>query len=66
MRDNLREHLNTEVTRKQFLQYLGGALLLVFGLNNLVSLLTGKKIEHHVLPQTNDAHEGFGARRFGA
>jgi len=65
MRDNLREHLNTKVTRKQFLQYLGAALLLMFGLNNLVSLLTGKKIEHHVLPHANDDHDGFGSRRFG-
>lgn len=68
MRENLREQLNTEITRKQFLQYTAGALLMVFGLNNLISLLTGNKvIEHQVLltpPGAND-HDGFGSRKFG-
>jgi hypothetical protein len=68
MRDNMREQLNTEITRKQFLQYLAGALLMVFGLNNLLSLLTGGKTEHHVwhqgAPVATD-HSGFGSRKFG-
>jgi len=67
MRENLREQLNTEITRKQFLQYMTGALLMVFGLNNLISLLTGSKSVQHtmLLPPTSDGPDGFGARKFG-
>ena len=67
MRDTLREHLSQEITRKQFLQYLGTALLMVFGLNNLISLLTGSKFEQHLnLPgHAADQRRGFGSSRFG-
>lgn len=66
MRDNMREKLNTEITRKQFLQYMGTALLMVFGLNNLISLLTGNK-PHHLLPGSGatESHHGFGSSKFG-
>jgi len=67
MRDNLREQLDKEITRKQFLQYMAAAMLTMFGLNNLVSLLTGNKPQRIVIetqPQTN--HDGFGTRKFGA
>ena len=65
--NNLRERLDVEITRKQFLQYIAGALLVVFGLNNLISLLTGHKIEKHIyIPEQNsDAARGFGSSRFG-
>jgi hypothetical protein len=64
MRDNLREQLNTEITRKQFLQYMGGALLMVLGFNNLLSLLSSHKVgEHPTLIPYN--HDGFGPRKFG-
>jgi len=67
MRDDMRERLNTEITRKQFLQYITGAVLMVFGLNNLINLLTGGKTVHnHILmPPTGNDHDGFGSRRFG-
>lgn len=68
MPENLREQLNTEITRKQFLQYLTGAVLMVFGLHNLVSLFTsGKVIEKRILVPSaaGDMANGFGTRRFG-
>lgn len=66
MRDNLREHLSQEITRKQFLQYMAAAVLMVFGLNNLISLLTGSKLEHHLgAPSGRDAQHGFGSSKFG-
>jgi hypothetical protein len=68
MRDNMRDQLNTEITRKQFLQYLGGALLMVFGFHNLFSLLTGGRAEHHVWHQgapIDTTQHGFGSRKFG-
>jgi len=69
MQGNLREQLNTEITRKEFLQYTAGALLMVLGLNNLLSLLGGNKIiEKHIMmapPAPADGRDGFGSRRFG-
>jgi hypothetical protein len=64
MRDNMREKLNTEITRKQFLQFMAAALLTVFGLNNILSLLGGSRDVHHVLVPGTD-HNGFGTRKFG-
>jgi hypothetical protein len=68
MREQLRERLETEVTRKQFLQYMAGAILMVFGFSNLLSLLQGTKvIEKQIfLPAPGGDHgSGFGTRRFG-
>lgn len=67
MREDLREHLNTEVTRGQFLQYMGTALLMVFGLNNLLNLLSSSRpVEKHYTPvPTPNQADGFGTRRFG-
>jgi hypothetical protein len=64
MREELREKLNTEITRKQFLQYMAAALLAVFGFNNLLSLLSGSREVHHVFVPGTD-HNGFGTRKFG-
>jgi hypothetical protein len=65
--ENMRDKLNTEITRKQFLQYMAGAALMVFGLDNLVSLLTGHKVQKHIyLPgQNSQAIHGFGTSKFG-
>lgn len=65
MQADLRNRLNTEVTRKQFLQYTGALLLMVFGLDNLITLLTAGR-NGKLLPQHhNTASDGFGARKFG-
>jgi len=65
MRDNMREQLNKEMTRKQFLQYLAGALLMIFGFNNLMTLLLGNKSQRILLQPETD-RSGFGSRKFGA
>jgi len=66
MREELREKLNTEITRKQFLEYLVGAVLLLFGFNNLLSLLTsGKSTRYVMVPGPGGNADGFGTRRFG-
>jgi hypothetical protein len=68
MRDELRERLATEVTRKQFLQYVFGALLMMLGFANLLSMLRGTKVvERHILlpGQHANSANGFGSRKFG-
>jgi hypothetical protein len=69
MRDGLRGTLNTEVTRKQFLQYLAGVLLMIFGLDNLISLLKNDLRHAKYLPNSNTSSSNgtssFGSRKFG-
>ena len=67
MRGSLREQLNTEITRKQFLQFMAAALLAVFGLNNLISLLTGSHdVQRVLVPGASDNNRhGFGSSKFG-
>jgi hypothetical protein len=64
---NMRDKLNTEITRKQFLQAMAGALLMVFGLDNLVSLLTGHKLHKNIFinSQGSESGHGFGNSKFG-
>ena len=65
MREQLREQLNTEITRKEFLRYLMAAMLMLFGLNNFLSMLHGaNKIIVERRPADSGA-DGFGSRRFG-
>ena len=68
MREGLREKLNTEVTRKQFIQYIGIALLMLFGLHNFLSLLGSSKTGGNrsgIIGMLDNAAGGFGSRRFG-
>jgi hypothetical protein len=66
MRDSLRNTINTEITRKQFLQYIGGTLLMLFGLYRFIELLSGSHPMPHLPPQQqNGESAGFGTRRFG-
>ena len=67
MREELKTRLEAEVTRKQFLQYLAGATLLVLGLGNLISLLGGTKIieKQILIPTSGTDQSAFGSRRFG-
>lgn len=64
MRENIYEHLGRELTRKQFLQLMVAAVIAIFGFNNLVSLLLGKKTVIPQQMQQNSSH-GFGASKFG-
>jgi hypothetical protein len=67
MRDEWQDRLTMEITRQQFLQYMGGAILIAFGLGNLVSLLTGSRFtttKYLPQPASNNA-SGFGNRKFG-
>lgn len=66
MKNEIQERLTQELSRKQFLQLIGGALLMVFGFNNLVALLLGKKPGHNVfIQQSIEARHGFGSSKFG-
>jgi hypothetical protein len=66
MRDYLREQLQREITRKEFLQILGVLLLSVFGVHNFVNIIAGnfpgsKSKRRSGTP----ASHGFGSSKFG-
>ena len=65
--ENMREKLNTEITRKQFLQYAAAAALMVFGVDNIISLLTGHHAQKNIFVtnQNVGGQHGFGSSRFG-
>lgn len=65
----INEHLlQKEMTRKEFLQYMVGLLIAVFGFSNLVSVLSGLRDSPNGRPQpliNDDGLHGFGSRKFG-
>jgi hypothetical protein len=58
-----RSLLETRMTRKEFLQFLGGSVAILLGLSNFVQLLQKTKADTQ---QTSKASHGFGSRKFGA
>lgn len=60
--------LETQMTRKEFLQFLGGAIVILFGLHNFVQLLQQhkNKTSQQQTTQPVNASHGFGSRKFGA
>ncbi len=68
MHDGLRQRLSKEVTRKEFVQYMGFALLALFGIDNFINLLFGdtKGPGVKLLSGGSGASTGgFGSRKFG-
>lgn len=64
MRDDIKDILNKQMTRKEFLRYAGGTLVMLLGLSNLLSFLR-QPTRTIVQTQVDDRH-GFGSRKFGA
>ena len=69
MWDNLHKKLSQkDMTRKEFLQFMGGSIALLFGLGNLISLIAHfkKTAEPSKIAETTEINHGFGSRKFGA
>lgn len=67
MKDNLRDKLLArQMTRQEFLQFMGASILVLFGLSNLMAFL--KQVAHHAPAEkvSADSSHGFGSRKFGA
>lgn len=61
LRDQL---LNKHMTRKQFLQYMAGAVIVALGIKNFLNLFAN--YNQSILPETTKKPEaGFGSRKFG-
>ena len=60
--------LQKEMTRKEFLQFAGGLVAILFGLGNLIALVTHvtKTVETSKSTETDtNSERGFGSRKFG-
>lgn len=61
--------LQKEMTRREFLQFGGSLLLVMFGLTSIISHISHvKKIANDPtkIAKAQDASHGFGSRKFGA
>lgn len=59
--------LDKAMTRREFLQFAGSSVLILFGLSNIMALLhhTKKMAEVQTPKETAKAGSGFGSRKFG-
>lgn len=59
--------LDKAMTRREFLQFAGSSVLILFGLSNIMALLhhTKKVVEVPAAKETAKANNGFGSRKFG-
>ena len=60
--------LKKEMTRREFLQFSGSAVLIIFGLSNVFQLIRHihKTAEEPIAKAETEASHGFGSRKFGA
>jgi len=64
MKDDIRGKLLAKnMTRREFLQFVGGSFLVLFGLGNFFALLGHVK---KTAENDSTASHGFGSRKFGA
>lgn len=68
MKDDIQHKLLVKkMTRQEFFHFVGGSLLVLFGLGNIIALISHvKKTTDTDTKQAVDASHGFGSRKFGA
>lgn len=66
MNKNINDLLDRDISRKEFLQFIGGGIIVLFGLQNLINYLS------HYNPgssdptkQPSETRHGFGSSKFG-
>lgn len=57
--------MNLKMTRMEFLQFLGVAVLTVFGIGNLMAFIARVSSQHEMKPLRKSTGSGFGTRAFG-
>ena len=62
----IKQLLDKQMTRRDFLQFAASSALVLFGLSNVLALLNHtKKVADSSLESTNRTSTGFGSRKFG-
>jgi hypothetical protein len=58
--------LDKQMTRREFLQFAGASLLVLFGLSNIIALINhAKRTAETPTIAEEKASTGFGSRKFG-
>lgn len=58
--------LDKKMTRREFLQFTGSSVLILFGLSNIIALINHtQKTSEAPAAETAKASNGFGSRKFG-
>lgn len=59
--------LDKQMTRRDFLQFVASSALVLFGLGNIIALISHtKKVANEPQQTVSQASTGFGSRKFGA
>ena len=65
MNEKYQELIGKELSRKDFLKFIGGGIIVLFGMSNFISYLS--HFHRTGTPKTiTDSAHGFGSRKFGA
>jgi hypothetical protein len=67
MKGDLRDKLLArQMSRREFLQFVGGSVLVLFGLSNLITFLKHVAEPAPAAKPVKETAHGFGSRKFGA
>ena len=64
MNDKYQDLIGKEVSRKDFLKFIGGGIIVLFGMSNFINYLMHFHRTGTPKPLADNAH-GFGSRTFG-
>lgn len=65
MNKQLNELISKELSRKEFLQFVGGGIIVLLGMNNFISYLSRFKASGKPSLTVESQNNGFGSRKFG-
>lgn len=64
MNEKYQELIGRELSRKDFLKFIGGGIVVLFGMHNFINYLT--HFQRTGTPKTIvETNRGFGSRKFG-
>lgn len=63
MNKQLNELVDKELSRKDFLKFIGGGVIVLLGMNNFISYLS--RFKNTGTSEIVDSSHGFGSRKFG-
>lgn len=65
MKNDINDLVAKELSRKEFLQFIGGGIVVLFGMSNFINYLL--RFNRTGTPSViTDSRHGFGSRKFGA
>lgn len=66
MNEKYHELIGRELSRKDFLKFIGGSVVVLLGMSNFISYLSHFHRTGSARAVTQESSHGFGSRKFGA